>query len=194
MEIHKYHTPSLTTKPGDSMFRSEERIRRAVSKMLAQFYASNAFIADLKEFDEVGILMPDDHEAAVIRVLDKMRHDCSIIRWAAEPEGSDEGKYEASDIGKGTTARYAYYLIEYNIGIKSPDDVSSVMADAEKQLHDRKNLLRIYKHWSKSLMRDVYEDALAHSADRDEIYMEELVRRARKIKSFRSEATRIIRK
>ena len=176
------------------MFRSEERIRRAVSKMLAQFYASNAFIADLKEFDEVGILMPEDHEAEVIRVLDKMRRDCSIICWAAEPEGSGEGKYGDSDIGKESTARYAYYLIEYNMGIKSPDDVSSVMADAEKQLHDRKSLLLIYKHWSKYLMRDVYEDALAHSADRDETYMKELVMRARKIKSFRSEAARIMRK
>lgn len=176
------------------MFKKEERIRRAVSKMLAQFYASDAFIADLKGFDEAGILMPDDHEASVIRTLDKMKRDCSIIRWAADPEGSGEGKYDDSDIGRQSTARYAYYLIEYNMGIKSPDDVSGVMAGAEKQLHDRKRLLRIYNYWSKHILRDLYEEAVAHSADRDVAYMYELAARARKIKSFRSEASRIMRK
>ena len=176
------------------MFKKEEREHRKVSKLLAQFYASEAFITDLKSFEDVGILMPNDHEAAVAQMLDKMKRDCSIIRWAVAPESSNDEKHDESEIGRQSTARYAYYLIDYNMGIKSPDDVSGVMSSAEKQLQEKKNLLRIYSYWSKHLLRETYESALSYSTDRDETSLAELVVRAKKIRSFRAEAVRILRK
>jgi hypothetical protein len=99
-----------------------------------------------------------------------------------------------SDIGKDDNARSSLFMIAEELGIGSPEEAKKVMSDAERMLYDRKAMLRIYSYWSVCILDDLLESVKAYSMlDRSDA-IKNSVNDMQKIKTFMSDARRIMRR
>ena len=176
------------------MFSSKRRTMRSLSRRITMLYASEAFMEDLENFDDVGIIMPDDHKSAVDSAARKLKAATSAIA-AKLGSGSDIIMIDSkSDIGKDDNARSSLFMIAEELGIGSPEEAKKVMSDAERMLYDRKAMLRIYSYWSVCILDDLLESVKAYSMlDRSDA-IKNSVNDMQKIKTFMSDARRIMRR